>query len=93
MGNLSLLELAAEVRSAAQELDDVCEKIRAAKGDWSPYALARSQAVEIAETGARQAWTSIDTLRRLAYAELERAKKKAVTPSGTQRDEVPNGQG
>lgn len=79
MGELSLLDLAAEVRAKAKQVDSVCADVRRANGDWTGHGLAADEASSFAVTALRHAWQMLDRIQRLADDELKRIKAQPPT--------------
>jgi hypothetical protein len=76
MGELSLLDRAAEVRAKAQEVRQLADQVKAAGGEWVGYSIAAEESVEIGHSGLRHAWTMLDRFGQQLRAELDRAKKE-----------------
>lgn len=72
MSELTLLEHAAEVRERRAALERTCQELKQLKGDWTPFALAATDAMKIADDGLRNAWAMLDRLNWLAKTEIGR---------------------
>lgn len=71
---LSILDAAANVRQKRAELDTLCRELRDAGAEWTGYSIAIEDAMQIADDGLRNCWTTLDRINGLARAELARAK-------------------
>lgn len=69
MSELTLLEMAANVRQRRMELDAICAELKSAGIEWTKISIAASDAMKIAEDGLRNAWSMLDRLYWIAESQ------------------------
>lgn len=64
MTELSMLELAANVRAKQLEIKELIERLEELDGDWTEYALATDEVMRVADDGLRNTWTILHRIER-----------------------------
>jgi hypothetical protein len=69
---ITILEMAANVRQKSEELNNTCSELRRCGGDWTGLAIAREEALRIADDGLRNCYAMLERLNCIAVGELQK---------------------